>query len=56
MNDKTVCNLMECWDFPGFPVFKIRASTAGGTGSVPGQRTKILHAAWYKKIKEYHEG
>ena len=28
-----------------------RASTAGGTGSIPGQGTKILHAAWYGRKK-----
>ena len=27
----------------------LRASTAGGTGLIPGQGTKILHAAWPKK-------
>ena len=35
--------------FPGssrvFPVVKTLTSTAGGMGSIPGQRTKILHAA-----------
>ena len=25
------------WDFPGGPGFKTLASTAGGTGSIPGQ-------------------
>ena len=29
-------------DFPGGPV--VRASTAEGVGSIPGQGTKILHA------------
>ena len=32
-------------DFPGGPVVKtLHASTAGGTGSIPGWGTKILHA------------
>ena len=41
-------------DFPGSPVVKtpLRASTAGGTDSIPGQGTKIPHAAWCgQKIK-----
>ena len=37
-------------DFPGSPVVKtLRVSTAGGTGSIRGQGTKIRHAAWPKK-------
>ena len=28
------------------------ASSAGGAGSVPGQRTKIPHALWYKRKKK----
>ena len=32
-------------DFPGGPVTKtLHTSTAGGTGSIPGWGTKILHA------------
>ena len=33
---------------------RLPASTAGGTGLIPGQGTKILHAAWrgQKKKKE----
>ena len=27
---------------------RLRASTTGGTGLLPGQGTKIPHAAWYK--------
>lgn len=30
-------------------------STAGSVGSVPGQRTKVLHAAWYGQRKEKRE-
>ena len=26
---------------------RLRASTAGGAGSIPGQGTKIPHAAWH---------
>ena len=26
---------------------RIHASTAEGTGSIPGQETKILHAMWH---------
>ena len=32
-------------DFPGGPVVKILPSNVGGTGSIPGQGTKIPHAA-----------
>ena len=28
---------------------RLRASAAGGTGSIPGPGTKIPHAAWPKK-------
>ena len=30
----------------------LRASTAGGTGSIPSRGTKILHAAWRSKKKK----
>ena len=33
------------WDFPGGPVVKNPPSNAGNTGSIPGQGTKIPHAA-----------
>ena len=29
------------WDFPGSPVVKTPACSAGGMGSIPGQGTKI---------------
>ena len=34
---------------------KSLSSNAGSTGSIPGQRTKILHAAWcgQKKKKKF---
>ena len=32
-------------DFPDSPVVKTLPSNAGDTGSISGQRTKILHAA-----------
>ena len=32
-------------DFPGGPVVKTSPSTAGGTGSIPGQGTKIPHVS-----------
>ena len=32
-------------DFPGGPVVKNLPYNAGDTGSIPGQGTKILHAA-----------
>ncbi|CAI9163943.1 unnamed protein product [Rangifer tarandus platyrhynchus] len=34
-------------DFPRGPVRKPPASTAGVTGSVPGQAPKILHSKWH---------
>ena len=39
-------------DFHGGPVSGLHAASAGGTGSVPGQGTKIPHATWHgQKIK-----
>ena len=32
-------------DFPSGPVVKNPPSNAGGRGSIPGQRTKILHTS-----------
>ena len=32
--------------FPGSPVLRLLAPNAGGTGSIPGQGIKILHAMW----------
>ena len=32
-------------DFPGVQRLRLQASTAGGMGSIPGQGTKIPHAA-----------
>ena len=31
---------------------RLRASTAGGTGLIPGQGTKILHAMWHGQKKQ----
>ena len=28
----------------------LHASTAGGTGLIPGQGAKVLHAAWHGQI------
>ena len=34
--------------------FRLWASTAGGTGSIPGQRTKIPYAVWHcQKLKKF---
>ena len=41
-----VPNKSYYWDFPGGPVVRLRASTAGGAGSILGWGTKIPHAAW----------
>ena len=34
------------WEFSGSPVVRLRASAAGGTGSIPGRGTNIPHAPW----------
>ena len=40
-------------DFPGGPVVKTLHFNSGGMGSIPGQRTKVPHAAQYgQKIKK----
>ena len=41
------CSFSELywWDFPGGPVVKNLPSNAGGACSIPGQGTKIPHAA-----------
>ena len=31
---------------------RLCVSTAGGTGSIPGPGTKILHARWYSQKKK----
>ena len=37
------------------PQLRLHISTAGSMGSVPGRRTKILHAAWYGQRREKRE-
>ena len=39
--------IQGCQEFPGGPV--TRTLTAGGTGSIPGQGTKIPQAVWLNK-------
>ena len=40
-------------DFPGSPVVKtLHLSNAGGTGFIPGWRTKIPHAVQHSQKKE----
>ena len=45
-------------DYPGGPVVKTLPSNAGGTGSVPGQGTKVPYTLWLKnqsiKQKQLH--
>ena len=44
-----------CGNFPGSPVVKtlhFLCFTAGDTGSIPGQRTKIPHAMWCGQKKK----
>ena len=38
-------------DFPGGPVVKTLASTAGGSGSIPGPGSFACHVVWPKKKK-----
>ena len=40
----------EFWDFLGGPVVKNTPSNAGDSGSIPGQRTMILHAWAIKPV------
>ena len=35
---------------------RLRASTAGATGSIPAQGIKILHAAWCSQKKKASDG
>ena len=39
-------------DFPGGPAVKTHASTAGNAGLIPGQGTKIPHAAWHSQERK----
>ena len=39
----------------GLPWLKLHTSTAGGLGFVPGQRTKIPHAAWHSQKKKKNQ-
>ena len=40
------------WDLPWGQWLRFHASTAGGQGLIPGQRTKILHAPQHgQKVK-----
>ena len=41
------------WEFPGFPLVELHASSAGGTGSglIPGQETKIPQAMQHSQEK-----
>ena len=36
----------------GFQLLGLRTSTAWGTGSIPGRRTRIPHAAWCSQKKK----
>ena len=39
------------WDFPGCPVVKNPPSSAGDPDSIPGQGTKIPHAAGQRSLR-----
>ena len=43
----SVSKIRGCQEFPGGPM--TRTLTAGGTGSIPGQGTKILQVVWSNK-------
>ena len=42
-------------DFPSSPVAKTLPSNTGGTGSIPGQGTKIPHTTQQKRKKKKKE-
>ena len=42
-------------DFPNGVVVKTPCSHVGGAGWIPGQGTKIPHAAWYGQKKKKRE-
>ena len=41
------------WDFPGGQWLRLHSLYARGMGSIPGQGTKILHAAWHGAPKKF---
>ena len=43
-------------DFPGGPVVKTLSLQSQGTGSIPGQRTKIPHAMWHGQKNFFYSG
>ena len=45
---------LRFWDIPAGSVLGLHASMAGGMDLIPGQETKILHAAvvWPKNLKK----
>ena len=45
MGELCFIKTINLWDFPGGPVVKNLPSNAGDAGSIPGQGTKIPHAA-----------
>ena len=48
---KVMLKILQARDFPGGPVVKTSPSNAEGVGSIPGQETKIPHAAWCSQVK-----
>ena len=40
-------------DFPGVPWLRLCTSNVGVEGLNPGQGTKVPHAVWTKKKKEF---
>ena len=41
----------HCWDLPSGPMVKNLLSSAGDTGSILGQGTKIPHATWQLNLR-----
>jgi len=52
MNPPQVYMCSPSWTLPGGLVVKIPHSQHRGTGSIPGQRTKVLHATWWGQEKK----
>ena len=49
--DSILKHVKQDRDFPGIQQLRLCASNSGGTGLIPGQRTKIPHAMWHGQKK-----
>ena len=53
MNDKIICNLMGCWDFPGFPVVKTQSFHCRGHRFSPwSENQDLASCCMVQKIKK----